>query len=165
MLAREGRLCMKAQIRMALLVLSILFTSCNNSETPRATIESGGTNSPAPGCMPQPPFQITSPSNGTVVPNIPTIQGTFGSPGHQILVIVHPLASGADQTFWLQQPLGQVGRDCSWNIAVHIGEPGTQNESFEIQAFENAQLRPGSLTVPNWPAAENHSNVVKVVRQ
>jgi hypothetical protein len=156
---------MKAQVRVALIAVTILFTSCNNSKTPPAGGQGTAANAPAPGCTAQTSFQITSPGNGTVVPNVPTVQGTFGTPGKQILVIVHPLATGAGQAFWPQQPLGQVGTDCSWNIAVHVGEPGTQNEAFEIQAFENAQLLPGAVTLPNWPAAANHSNVVKVVRE
>jgi hypothetical protein len=43
--------------------------------------------------------------------------------------------------------------------------PGTHNESFEIQAFENAQVPSGSPTMPNWPQAPNHSNIVTVARK
>lgn len=157
---------MTTPVRVCFIPLIAFYVGCNGSDRPSAqTSGSQAAPSATAGCTAQTPFQIVEPTKGEVVGNVPTVQGTFATPKSQILVVVHPLAIGADHDFWVQQPLAVVGKDCSWNVAVHIGEPSTHNESFEIQAFENAQLQPGDTQLHAWPAAESHSNLVKVLRE
>jgi hypothetical protein len=117
------------------------------------------------GCSANTVFSITAPTNGDTVGMVPTVQGTFGVTDAEILVVVHPLAEGANQVFWLQRPTTKVQPDCSWNVAIHVGEPDTHDEKFEIEAFEHPQTSPSRLTVPNWPAAEAHSNLITVSRK
>lgn len=117
------------------------------------------------GCGAKAAFSITSPANGDAVGMIPTVQGTFGTPGAEILVVVHPLADGADQEFWLQRPTSRVQSDCSWNVTIHVGDPGTHSEKFEIEAFEYAQAAPSQPTLSSWPTADAHSNMITVLRK
>jgi hypothetical protein len=135
--------------------MAVLSSACDSEHKP--LVQSG--------CSAKTVFSITAPTNGEAVGMVPTVQGTFGTPDAEILVVVHPLAEGADTDFWLQRPTTKVQSDCSWNVAIHVGVPGTHDEKFEIEAFEHARTSPGQPTLPNWPAAEAHSNLITVFRK
>jgi hypothetical protein len=106
-------------------------------------------------------FRITSPTDGSDVPERPDVVGT-GATG-EVWVVVHPTDVSE---FWAQPPV-TVKEDGSWKVKIYIGRPGTVDvgKTFEVRAFMGVAGRVADGLLLGWPDAASKSQVVEVKRK
>ncbi len=109
-------------------------------------------------------LRISSPADGTEVPERPFIEGAVTDQGATIRVIVHPMEVSE---YWVQPAVG-VKEDGKWKVMIYIGRPGTVDvgKRFEVMAVANPRIKLSEGTVlTEWPQAKAKSQIVELIRR